>query len=85
MSGAVTFAVDVKVMPKKELADPQGQTIERALPDLGFSGVSNVRVGKSISLQIDAASDADALALAGRMCEQLLANAVIETYEVDVR
>jgi phosphoribosylformylglycinamidine synthase PurS subunit len=81
----VTFVVDVKVMPKSGLADPQGQTIERALPDLGFAGVSDVRVGKSISLQIEAASGDDALSLAGRMCEQLLANAVIETFEVDVR
>lgn len=74
--------VDVKL--KDGIADPQGLTIERALPALGYQGVAGVRVGKLIELEIDAPSLEDARAKVSEMCERLLANPVIESYEVDV-
>lgn len=74
----------VNVMPKAGIADPQGETIERALPALGFEGASNVRVGKRIELDLDAANRDQARARAIEMCEQLLANTVIETFEVSI-
>ncbi len=75
----------MNVLPKPEISDPQGQTIERALPALGFEGVYGVRVGKRIQFTVDAPDAGEAEARAVRMCEQLLANTVIETYEVSVR
>lgn len=60
------------------IADPQGSTIERALPTLGFDGISNVRSGKSIHLEIDAPDAASAEAQLSAMCDSFLTNPVIE-------
>ena len=80
----MSYSATVDVMLKPGIADPQGQTIERAMPALGFEGVSEVRVGKRITLTVDA-TDADAArAKVEEMCERLLANPVIESYEVSV-
>jgi phosphoribosylformylglycinamidine synthase subunit PurS len=81
----VSFEVSVNVLPKPGISDPQGQTIERALPNLGFEGVRDVRVGKRIQFTLDALDQDEATTRAAQMCEQLLANTVIETYEVNVR
>jgi phosphoribosylformylglycinamidine synthase len=78
------YSVTVDVMLKPGIADPQGQTIERALPALGFSGVEDVRVGKRITLTIDAEDERGAQAKAEEMCDRLLANPVIESYEVTI-
>jgi phosphoribosylformylglycinamidine synthase len=69
-------------MPKAGISDPQGQTIERALPALGFDGVSEVRMGKTITLSVDASSRAAAREKVEAMCERLLANTVIESYDI---
>ncbi|HEX3875133.1 MAG TPA: phosphoribosylformylglycinamidine synthase subunit PurS [Solirubrobacteraceae bacterium] len=66
----------VLVRPKDGILDPQGQAVERALPALGFAGVRNVHVGRLIELDVD---DPSRL---GEMCERLLANPLIEDYEV---
>jgi phosphoribosylformylglycinamidine synthase subunit PurS len=66
----------VLIRPKAGILDPQGQTVERALPALGFEGVSHVHVGRLVELEIDDPSQLDA------MCEQLLTNPLIEDYEV---
>ena len=76
------FAAKIDVMLKEGIADPQGLTIERALPALGMTGVSGVRVGKSIALTIEATDPREARSRITEMCERLLANPVIETYEV---
>jgi phosphoribosylformylglycinamidine synthase subunit PurS len=79
-----SFSVHVDVMLKPGIADPQGQTIERALPALGYSGVTDIRVGKRIELTVEASDETDARARINEMCERLLANPVIESYEVSV-
>jgi phosphoribosylformylglycinamidine synthase subunit PurS len=66
----------VLVRPKQGILDPQGQAVERALPALGFSGVRNVHVGRLIELDVE---DPQRLP---EMCEQLLANPLIEDYEI---
>ena len=66
----------VLVRPKAGILDPQGQAVERALPALGFEGVSNVHVGRLIELDVD---DPEQLSA---MCEQLLTNPLIEDYEI---
>lgn len=71
--------VAVDVMLKREILDPQGQAVERALPELGFAGVSDVRVGKHVELTVD---DGDVEGAARRVAEALLANPVIEEFSV---
>jgi phosphoribosylformylglycinamidine synthase subunit PurS len=66
----------VLVRPKAGILDPQGQAVERALPALGFEGVGNVRVGRLIELDVDDASQLP------QMCERLLANPLIEDYDI---
>ena len=66
----------VLIRPKEGILDPQGQAVERALPALGFEGVANVRVGRLVELDVEDASQVPA------MCERLLANPLIEDYEV---
>ena len=74
--------VDIQLHPG--IADPQGSTIERALPTLGFEGISNVRSGKSIHLEVEA-SDADAAeAQLAEVCERFLTNPVIEGASITV-
>jgi phosphoribosylformylglycinamidine synthase subunit PurS len=68
----------ILIRPKLGMLDPQGETVERALPALGFEGVSNVRIGRLVELTVDQADEIDA------MCEKLLANPLIEDYEVSV-
>ena len=78
------FDVVVEVMLRPGIADPQGATIERALPALGFEGVGAVHVGKSFHLQIEAADESSARDGAGEMADRLLANPVIEDSKVTV-
>jgi phosphoribosylformylglycinamidine synthase subunit PurS len=76
----MTFKAGVHVTLRPGIADPQGLTIERALPALGYEGVSGVRVGKLIEFELDAADAHEAESKVRGMCEQLLANTVIESY-----
>ena len=69
---------------KNGVLDPQGKAIEGALAGLGFTGVDNVRQGKFIELDIDAATADDARTRVEAMCEKLLSNTVIENYRVEV-
>jgi phosphoribosylformylglycinamidine synthase len=71
-------------MLKAGIADPQGQTIERALPALGYPDVGAVRVGKRIELMLQAGDAAQARRRVDEMCQRLLANPVIESYEIEV-
>ncbi|MGC5016483.1 phosphoribosylformylglycinamidine synthase subunit PurS [Streptosporangium sp. DT93] len=76
--------VIVDVMLKPEILDAQGQAIARALPRLGFPGVSAVRQGKRFEIEIDGPADETALSDVRKMAETLLANTVIEDYAVTV-
>jgi len=74
----VNYFVIVDVTLREGIADPEGATIERALPALGFSGVSDVKAGKSFRMSIDADSEDAALEKASALAERLLSNPVIE-------
>ncbi len=74
----MNYFVIVDVTLRQGIADPEGATIERALPALGFSGVSNVKAGKSFRMTIDAESESAALEKATSLAERLLSNPVIE-------
>jgi phosphoribosylformylglycinamidine synthase len=79
-----TFRAHVEVTHLPGIADPAGATVERALPALGYTNVSQVHIGKTITLVLDAADADAAKAQVREMCERLLANPVIEAYEVSV-
>jgi phosphoribosylformylglycinamidine synthase len=78
------FSVHVEVRLRPGIADPQGSTIERALPTLGFDGVDGVRVGKSIRFTIDAGDEASARAEVEDLCRRFLTNPVIEDAAVEL-
>jgi len=74
----------VRIMLKTGVLDPQGKAIEHALSALGFSGVGEVRQGKLITLELDETDPARAEEQVREMCEKLLANTVIEDYEIGI-
>jgi len=78
------FEAQVEVTHLPGIADPQGATVERALPALGYMNVSEVRIGKSIRLVVEADSEAAARTQVEEMCERLLANPVIEAYTIEL-
>ena len=78
----MTYTVQIKVMPLKELLDPQGKAVMNGLQNLGLSNVEDVRIGKSISLQIDADSKEKAKQIAEEASKKLLANPVMEQFEI---
>jgi phosphoribosylformylglycinamidine synthase PurS subunit len=76
--------VEVKIMPLKELLDPQGKAVMGGLGNLGITEIKDVRVGKNITLQIEAADASAAVSLAENAAKKLLANQVMEYFEVRV-
>lgn len=80
----MSYTVQVVVMPLKELLDPQGKAVKGGLESLGFTNVADVRVGKHITLQVDAATPEEAASIGEQAAQKLLANAVMEYYEVTV-
>ncbi len=78
------FDVQVKVMPLKELLDPQGKAVMTGLGHLGFKQVTEVRIGKNITLQIEASTREEAQRMAEEASKKLLANAVMEYYEITI-
>lgn len=76
--------VFVNIKLKEGVLDPQGKAINHALYTLGFDSVKDVRVGKRIELEIDSNSEEDVKKLVESMCERLLANTVIEDYEIEI-
>ncbi|MBI1781434.1 MAG: phosphoribosylformylglycinamidine synthase subunit PurS [Sphingobacteriales bacterium] len=80
----MTYTVQIKVMPLKELLDPQGKAVLGGLQNLGIKNVEDVRIGKHITLQLEATSADEAKQLAEEASKKLLANPVMEYFEVNV-
>lgn len=78
------FTVQIKIMPLKDLLDPQGKAVMGGLKNLGMITVTDVRIGKHISLQIEAETKQEAFDIATEASKKLLANEVMETFEVNV-
>ncbi len=78
------YDIQVEVQLRPGIADPQGSTIERAIPTLGFEGVADVRVGKSIRFSVEAADEASARTQVQELCDSFLTNPVIEDAEISV-
>jgi len=77
------YTVQIKVMPLKELLDPQGKAVMGGLQNLGLAGVEDVRVGKNITLQVNANTAEQAKQIAEEASKKLLANPVMEYFEID--
>ena len=80
----MNFSVQVKVMPLKELLDPQGKAVMGGLQNLGIQTIQDVRIGKTIQLQVNAASAEEAKLIAEDASKKLLANPVMEYFEISV-
>ena len=80
----MNFSVQVKVMPLKELLDPQGKAVLGGLQNLGIKTVQDVRIGKTIQLQVEANSSEEAKKIAEDASKKLLANPVMEYFEIAV-
>jgi phosphoribosylformylglycinamidine synthase len=78
------FTIQVKVMPLKDLLDPQGKAVVGGLSNLGLKEIQDVRIGKNITLQIEAASVDAAKAIAEEASKKLLANPVMEYFEITI-
>lgn len=78
------FSADIKVMPLKELLDPQGKAVSGGLKNLGLKNINDVRIGKHINLQIETATKEEAMAVADEAAKRLLANPVMEQYEIQI-
>ncbi len=79
----MTYNVQIKVMPLKDLLDPQGKAVLGGLKNLGLTQIADVRIGKHITLQIDAATEDAARAIADEAAKKVLSNAVMEFYEIE--
>jgi len=75
------YKAEINVMPLKELLDPQGKAVNHGLKNLGIGGVNNVRIGKHLTIEIEAASETKAKEAIDTACKKLLANPVMEHYE----
>ncbi len=80
----MTYNVQIKVMPLKDLLDPQGKAVVGSLKNLGITSIEDVRIGKHITLQIEAVTEDEAKAIADEASKKLLANPVMEFYEIEM-
>lgn len=78
------FTVQIKIMPLKDLLDPQGKAIQEGLKNLGIGSVADVRTGKHLTIKVDAKDKQEARGIAEEASKKLLANPVMETYEIVV-
>jgi phosphoribosylformylglycinamidine synthase len=80
----MNFTAEIKIMPLKELLDPQGKAVLGGLSNLGIQSVSDVRIGKHIQLSLEANSSEEAKAIAQEAAEKLLANQVMEEFTISI-
>ncbi|MDP9080542.1 MAG: phosphoribosylformylglycinamidine synthase subunit PurS [Bacteroidota bacterium] len=79
------FQAEIDVMPKKEILDPQGKAVTGSMKNLGLSEIHNIRIGKHISLEVDAENEETANAKVDTACKSLLANLIMESYSFSVK
>lgn len=79
------FQAEINVMPLKEILDPQGKAVTGSMKNIGLPEVQNVRIGKHITLEIEAANEAEAREKVDTACKNLLANMIMESYEFELK
>ena len=80
----ITFQAEIDVMPKKEILDPQGKAVTGSMKNLGLSEIHNIRIGKHITLQIEADNAETAHEKVELACKNLLANLIMESYSFTI-
>lgn len=75
------FIAEINVMPHKALLDPQGKAVGNGMPNLGLTTISSVRIGKHISMELEASNENDAKEKVDIACKKLLANLIMESYD----
>lgn len=78
------FQAEIDVMPKKEILDPQGKAVTGSMKNLGLPEIQNIRIGKHITLEIDAATEQEANQKVDQACKNLLANLIMESYSFTI-
>ncbi len=78
------FEAHINIMPHKALLDPQGKAVTGSMPNIGLPTVSNVRIGKHITLEVEASSEVEAKQQVETACTKLLANLIMESYEYTI-
>jgi len=81
---SVKFLAEIEILPHKNLLDPQGKAVTHSMTAIGLSNVEHVRVGKFITLEINAATADEAQATADTACKKLLANLIMEAYHIRI-
>ena len=79
------FKAEIDIMPQKALLDPQGKAVSGSMKNVGLPQIDHVRIGKHISLELEANDEASAKELVDTACKKLLANLIMETYEFSVK
>ncbi len=79
------FIAEVNIMPLKEILDPQGKAVTGSMKNLGLGEIQNVRVGKHITLELEAPNEGVAHQKVDEACKKLLANLIMESYEFDLQ
>ncbi len=79
------FLASINILPQKELLDPQGKTVGNNLHNIGIVNITNVRIGKHITLEIEATDEAEAHETAEQACKKLLANLIMENYSFSIK
>jgi phosphoribosylformylglycinamidine synthase len=80
----MNYTAHIDIMPLKELLDPQGKAVRQNLKNLDIHAVSDVRIGKHIELKIEAETEEDAKVIAEKVCKGILANMIMESYEISI-
>lgn len=78
------YTAQITIMPLKELLDPQGKAVEASLHNLELNSIGNVRIGKHVTLNIEAKDEPEAMSIAELACKKMLYNQVMETYEIAI-
>ncbi len=77
----MTFLAHINIMPKDELLDPQGKVVVKNMPNVGVEGIEDVRIGKHVTMRLEADSEQDAHDKVELACKKLLANVIMESYD----
>jgi len=81
----MNFISEIDIMPKPELLDPQGKTVTKNMKHLHLRGVADVRIGKHVTMKLQAATEAEARQMVETACQKLLANVIMESFAYELR